>query len=59
MRPMRQAMADAMKVPDVTAQLTKAGQILYTGTPEQFQADIEKDGLMYRADFKRLGVEPQ
>src|SRR6478736_4960768 len=53
---LKKAMADAMKVPDITVQLTKAGQVLYTGTPEQFQADIEKDGLMYRDDFKRLGV---
>jgi len=56
---LKKAMADAMKVPDITVQLTKAGQVLYTGTPEQFQADIEKDGLMYRDDFKRLGVELQ
>jgi tripartite-type tricarboxylate transporter receptor subunit TctC len=56
---LKKAMADAMKVPDITVQLTKAGQVLYTGTPEQFQTDIEKDGLMYRDDFKRLGVELQ
>ena len=56
---LKKAMADAMKVPEVTVQLTKAGQILYTGTPEQFQADIEKDGVMYDGDFKRLGVELQ
>jgi tripartite-type tricarboxylate transporter receptor subunit TctC len=56
---LKKAMADAMKVPEITLQLTKLGQILYTDTPEKFQADIEKDGLMYRDDFKRLGVEPQ
>jgi tripartite-type tricarboxylate transporter receptor subunit TctC len=56
---LKKAMVDAMKVPAVTVQLTKAGQILYTGTPEQFQASIEKDGKMYEGDFKRLGIAPQ
>lgn len=57
---LKKAMADAMKLPEIKAGLDKAGQTLYTNvTPEQFQASIEKDGEMYRDDFKRLGIQPE
>ncbi len=41
------------------AAASKPARFSTLAMPEQFQADIEKDGLMYRDDFKRLGVELQ
>ena len=56
---LKKALADAMKMPETKAGLDKAGQTLFAGTPEQFQASIEKDGEMYNADFKKLGIQPE
>lgn len=56
---LKKAMSEAMKLPEVKAGIEKAGQTLYDITPEQFQAAIEKDGEMYKGDFKRLNIEPQ
>jgi tripartite-type tricarboxylate transporter receptor subunit TctC len=56
---LRKAMADAMKAPEVKAQLDKAGQLLYEGSVEQFDAEFRKVEAIYRADFKKLGIEPQ
>ncbi len=56
---LKKAMADAMKLPEMKVGIDKAGQTLYNITPEQFQAAIEKDGEMYKGDFKRLNIEPQ
>ncbi len=38
-----------MKLPEMKVGVGKAGQTLYTITPEEFQAAIEKDGEMYQA----------
>jgi tripartite-type tricarboxylate transporter receptor subunit TctC len=56
---LKKAMAAATKRPETLAGLAKAGQTAYDITPEQFQAAIEKDGEMYKGDFKRLNIEPQ
>lgn len=56
---LKKAMAEAMKLPEMKVGVEKVGQTLYTITPEEFQAAIEKDGEMYREDFKRLGIQPE
>ena len=56
---LKKAMADAMKLPEMKVGVDKIGQTLYTITPEEFQAAIEKDGEMYKGDFQRLGIQPE
>ena len=52
-------MSEAMKLPEMKVGVDKIGQTLYTITPDEFQAAIEKDGEMYKGDFQRLGIQPE
>jgi tripartite-type tricarboxylate transporter receptor subunit TctC len=55
---LRKAMAEAMKSKDIKAQIEKTGNLLYKGTPEQFDREIRKTSDEYGVAFKRLGIEP-
>lgn len=54
---LRKTMAEAMKTKEIKAQIEKTGNLLYEGTPEQFDSEIRKTSDEYGAAFKRLGIE--
>jgi tripartite-type tricarboxylate transporter receptor subunit TctC len=56
---LRGAMAEAMKAPDLKGLIGGTGNILYQGTPAQFDADIRRQADQYRDAFKKLGIEPE
>jgi tripartite-type tricarboxylate transporter receptor subunit TctC len=56
---LKKALTDAMKTPEVQAQLMTAGQLVYEETPEVFQSNIEKAGERFREEFNKLGLEAQ
>lgn len=56
---LRKAMADAMKTKEIKAQIEKTGNLLYEGTPDQFDKEIRKTADEYGAAFKRLGIQAE
>lgn len=56
---LRKAMADAMKANGIKAQIEKTGNMLYEGTPDQFDKEIRKTADEYGAAFKRLGIQAE
>ncbi len=56
---LRGAMAEAMKSPDLKGLIEGTGNLLYRGTPQQFDADIRRQSDQYRDDFKKLGIQPE
>lgn len=56
---LRVAMAEAMKSPDLKGLIEGTGNLLYRGTPEQFDADIRRQADQFRDDFKKLGIQPE
>lgn len=56
---LRKAMADAMKTTEIKAQIEKTGNLLYEGTPDQFDKEIRKTADEYGVAFKRLGIQPE
>lgn len=56
---LRKALADGMKDAKLLETLKGSGQLPYAGDPQQFYKDMRAFETLYRADFKKLGLEPQ
>jgi tripartite-type tricarboxylate transporter receptor subunit TctC len=56
---LKKALADAKTSAKLREGAEKSGNLIYEGTPEQFDADVRKAAEQYIADFKRLGIEPE
>jgi tripartite-type tricarboxylate transporter receptor subunit TctC len=56
---LRLALTETLKSPGFKERLEKTGNLLYSGTPAEFDAAMKKVEASYRDDFKRFSIEPQ
>lgn len=56
---LRDAFAEAKRSPEARSKIESAGLQVYEGTPEQYAAELGQQGVVFEADFKKLGIEPQ
>jgi tripartite-type tricarboxylate transporter receptor subunit TctC len=56
---LRQAVREAMALPEVMSKIETLVLEIYRGTPEEYAADLRRQAELFESDFRTLGIEPQ
>lgn len=56
---LRSALPETLKSPGFKERLEKTGNLLYSGTADEFDAAMRKVEARYKDDFKTFSIEPQ
>lgn len=56
---LRKSFDDAKKNPEVVSKVGSVGLLLYTGTADEYDAELKEQAKVFEKDFKTLGIEKE